>query len=178
MTGRFLRASAVSAVGVALCVATLAADDRSVTSEKGVDFSKFKTFLVRETTVKSSRPELSNPLFASQIGDAVRVALKAKGLTESTAAADLVIQTSVTGIDYSIGTAGRANPQPLGRSSSSFAPVAFTEGTVVVDLMSGDPAKLVWHGVYRRSRDSAPKLAKRLPEEVGKLLKDYPPKAK
>ena len=66
----------------------------------------------------------------------------------------------------------------IGRPSRGFAPVAFTEGTVVVDLMNGDPAKLVWHGVFRRSQDSAPKLAKRLPEEAGKLLKDYPPKPK
>jgi hypothetical protein len=36
----------------------------------------------------------------------------------------------------------------------------------------------VWHGVYRRSQDSAPKLAKRLTDEAGKLLKDFPPKPK
>ena len=177
MTAGVVRASAV-ALGITLAVATLAADDRSVTFEKGVDFSKFKTFLIRETTVASSRPELNNPLFGSAIGDAIRVTLKAKGLIERRDTADLVVQSSVTGIDYSIGTAGRANPQPLGRPSRGFAPVAFTEGTVVVDLMNGDPAKLVWHGVFRRSQDSAPKLAKRLPEEAGKLLKDYPPKPK
>jgi hypothetical protein len=40
-----------------------------------------------------------------------------------------------------------------------------------------DPAgKLQWHGVYRRPKDSAGKLAQKLPDDVKKLLSEYPPK--
>jgi hypothetical protein len=165
-------------IGVVLFAAVLVADDRSITFDKAIDFSTFKTFSVHETKVTSSRPELNNTLFESQISEVVRNALRAKGLTEVTDHPDLVVECRVTGQDYSIGSAGRANPIPPGRGPRSFDPVSFTEGTLVIDLTAGPPIKLVWHGVYRRSKDSAAKLAQRLPDEAKKLLLEYPPKKK
>jgi hypothetical protein len=172
-----MRAAAVT-LGIVLCAVVLGADDRSITFDKNVDFSTFKTFEVRTTRITSSRPELSNPLFGTQVGDAIRKVMTAKGLRETTDRPDLLVDSSVTGLDFSIGSAGRANPQPLGGTPRSFAPVAFTEGTLVVDLTVRETAALVWHGVYRRERDSAAKLAQRLPEEARKLVLDYPPKPK
>lgn len=161
-----------------LSAAALRADDRSVTFDKTLDFATVKTFAIHETKVTSSRPELSNALFARQIGDAVRQALVTKGLKEKSDHPDVVVETDVTGIDYVIGTAGRANPQPPNAPPSRFGPVAFTEGTLVVDLMMGEPGKLIWHGVYRRPRESAAKLAEKMPEDATKLLSEYPPKKK
>jgi hypothetical protein len=166
------------ALGVLVCAVTLLADDRSITFDKNVEFSTFKTFAVHDVRVSSSRPELSNALFATQVGEAIRTVLTAKGLTETPDRADLLVDSSVTGVDYSIGSAGRANPLPPGRPTPSFAPVSFTEGTLVIDLTAGQSSKLVWHGVYRRPRDSAAKLAQKLPDDAKKLLSEYPPKKK
>jgi hypothetical protein len=172
-----MRAAAVT-IGVMLGAAILSADDRSITFDKNVDFLTFKSFAVHDVKIVSSRPELSNSLFATQIGDAIRKGLTAKGLTETSDRPDLFVDSSVTGVDYSIGSAGRANAIPPGRSPPSFAPVSFTEGTLVIDLTAREPAKLVWHGVYRRPRDSAAKLAEKLPDQATRLLLDYPPKKK
>jgi hypothetical protein len=166
------------AIGVLLSVVTLRADDRSITFDKNVAFSTFKTFAVHDVRVTSSRPEISNALFATQVGEAIRHALTTKGLTETPDNPDLVVDSTVVGVDYSIGTAGRANPLPPGRRGPSFAPVSFTEGTLVIDLTTGQSKKLVWHGVYRRPRESAAKLAQKLPEDAKKLLSEYPPKKK
>lgn len=154
------------------------ADDRSITFDKSVDFSTLKTFAVHDVRVTSSRPELDNALFAMQIRDGIRAALSAKGLSETAARPQLVVESTVTGIDYSVGPAGRANPIAPGRAAPSFAPVSFTEGTLVIDLKAGDSGKLVWHGVYRRPKDKAAKLAEKLPGDAKKLLSEFPPKKK
>lgn len=174
-----MRVTAVS-VGLILWSVLLRADDRSVSFDSHADFSTFKTFTMHEAKITSSRPELSNPLFVKQIGDAVRAELIAKGLKETTDRPDIVVDCSIAGVDYSIGPAGRANVVAPGRANSpvGFQPVSFTEGTLVIDLAQREPGNLVWHGVYRRPRDNASKLAQKLPGDVKKLLSDYPPKKK
>lgn len=168
----------VLALAVMMSAVALQADDRSVTFDKSVDFAAIRTFSMRETKVISPQPELSNTLFASQIGNAIRKTLVAKGLTENADLPDVTVESTVTGIDYVIGTAGRANPQPPNAPPSRFGPVAFTDGTLVVDLMAGRSTKLIWHGVYRRTRESAARLAEKLPDDAAKLLSVYPPKKK
>jgi hypothetical protein len=159
---------AMAGIAVVASVVTVLADDRSITFDKAFDFSTLKTFAVHDTTVASARPELGNPLFARQVADAIRAVLVSKGLKEVVDRPDVVVDSSVTGQDYSIGSAGRANPIRPGRGGPrSFDPVSFTEGTLVIDLTTRESPKLVWHGVYRRPQDSAKKL-----------LSDYPPKTK
>ena len=174
-----MRVTALS-VGLILWSVLLLADDRSVTFDSHADFSTFKTFTVHEAKVTSSRPELSNPLFVKQIGDAIRAELTAKGLTETADRPDIIADCSITGVDYSVGPAGRANVVLPGRGNSpvGFQPVSFTEGTLVIGLTGREPGTVVWHGVYRRPKDSASKLAQKLPGDVKKLLSEYPPKKK
>ena len=159
-------------------VSVMSADDRSVTFDRNTEFASLKTFAVRDVRVTSSRPELDNALFAMQVHDAIRDALTAKGLMETATRPQLVAESTVTGIDYSVGPAGRANPIPPGRAAPSFAPVSFTAGTLVIDLKAADSGKLLWHGVYRRPKDSAGKLAQKLPGDAKKLLSEFPPKKK
>jgi len=168
------------ALGVMVGSALLLADDRSVTFDPKVDFATVKTFSIHPVTVNSSRPELSNALFARQIEDVVRDQLVARGLKESTDHPDVVVDASVVGVDYSIGPAGRANMIVPGRGGGpvGFQPVSFTEGTLVIDLTQPDASKLIWHGVYRRPKDDAPTLARKLPDGVKSLLSEFPPKKK
>ena len=72
---------AIVAIAVVSSVVALVADDRSITFDKAFDFSTLKTFAVSETKVSSSRPELSNPLVARQVGPSG--GLVAKGVTEN-----------------------------------------------------------------------------------------------
>lgn len=162
----------VLTIGVLFCAVTLCADDRSIMFDKNVDFSTLKTFAVHDLRINSIRPEVKNALFATQVTDAIRKALTAKGLRETADRPDLVVDSSVL-----TGPAGRS-PLAPGRPDRSLAPGPYTDGTLVIDLTAGDPGKLVWHGVYRRPRESAAKLAQKLPDDVKKLLSDYPPKKK
>jgi uncharacterized protein DUF4136 len=142
-----VRLTALS-IGVMLSVATLGADDRSISFDKTLDFSKIKTFAVHEPRVPSLKPELDVALRAARISDVARQVLRGKGLTETSEFPDVIVEYRVT------------------------------EGTLVIDLTTGPPAKVVWHGVYRRSNRSVAKLAQKLPGEAKKLLSEYPRRKK
>lgn len=144
-------------VAVLFCLVTLNADDRSVVFDKNFDFSTVKTFAVHDVRTVSIRPEIKNPLVAGQVADAIRKTLTAKGLTEATGRPDVVVDSVVT-------------TRPVGRGGF--------EATLVIDLMTGTPAKPVWHGVYIRTAVTAQKLAEKLPDNASKLLSEYPPKKK
>jgi hypothetical protein len=96
----------------------------------------------------SLRPDLDAARLAARVSDVARQTLRAKGLTETSDFPDVIVECRVT------------------------------EFTLVIDLTTGPPAKLVWHGVYRRSNRSTAKLAQQLPGEAKKLLSSYPPKKK
>lgn len=65
-----------------------------------------------------------------------------------------------------------------GHMTAPIGTIPVTLGAVALDLTTREPAKLVPHGVYRRPRDSAAKLAQKLPDEAKKLVSDYPSKRK
>ena len=159
-------------IAVLFFAVTLSADDRTVLFDKGVDFSALKTFAVHDLKIDSIRPEIKNTLVAAQVTDAIRQVLTAKGLKEATDHPDFFIDASVT--TRPVGRGGR----PTARSGQGFAPGAFFEGTLIIDLVAGNPGKAVWHGVYRRPQGSAQKIAEKLPDDAKKLFGDYPPKKK
>lgn len=158
---------------VLLCAATLCAclyaGDRSITFDKTVDFAALKTFTVHDLQIKSARPEVKNALFATQMADAIRKTLAAKGLKETADHPDVVVDSSVM-----TAPAGRRGPGPPVRGA---AITPYTDCTLVIDLNAG-PGKLVWHGVYRRPSETAAKLGETLPDDAKKLLSAYPPKKK
>jgi hypothetical protein len=57
-------------------------------------------------------------------------------------------------------------------------PVDFVEVTSVLDFTSGQPADLIWRGVYRDSEKTAARFSDTLPKDFEKLLDEFPPKKK
>jgi hypothetical protein len=57
-------------------------------------------------------------------------------------------------------------------------PPAFSQGTLVIDLVKRDSKTLVWRGVYRDNEKNNAKLAQKLPEGAKKTLAQYPPRQK
>jgi hypothetical protein len=55
--------------------------------------------------------------------------------------------------------------------------VAFTDGTLVIDLTARAQSALVWRGVYHRPKSTAAKLAEYLPSTPQKLIAGYPPRS-
>lgn len=172
------RRIAVLSACALLCSALLYADALSVDFDPHADFSVFKTFALRETTVDSPRPELDNSLFVKKLATTVRAALGAKGLTETTTRPDLLIDVRLTGEDFSMSQRGTPMPAGPGRRtvSSGPRPLRFTEGTLVIDMTKPGEATPVWRGVYRDDERTGSKLVEKLPTDAKKLLARYPPK--
>jgi hypothetical protein len=90
--------------------APLAADDKNIDFDTEADFTKFRTFSIRNGLITAQKPELRGPLVQNKIETALREQLKAKGLTETQAAPDLVV-------NYRLGASDRREVQrlPAGR---------------------------------------------------------------
>ena len=146
-----------------LCSAFLFADERNVDFDHHTDFSKIKTFAVRQGRVNSPRPELNNPLLLKKVADAIQTTLTALGLKGTSNSPDILVDYSVTSEDFSETRGG--------------AP-AFSQGTLVIDLIIRDSNMMVWRGVYRDNERNNAKLAQKLPEDARKTLSEYPPREK
>lgn len=177
-----MRAVALCVAALAVSAAVLVADDHSVLFDEDVDFSTFKTFAMRERRITSERPELRFPAVMTAIDEAIRAGLTARGLKETPDRADLVVEYRATGVDWAIGPFGRPSvvqPGNRGRGGrAGGATVNFTEVTLVIDLSHGDPALLVWRGVYHDTEENAGTLAQALPRDAAILLAKYPVRKK
>jgi hypothetical protein len=179
------------AVGILVAILLLSsmplrADDYNVDLDKSVDYSKLKTFLIRPGRMDSGRQELNNSLVLKKITDAIRASLLSKALKEVAAQPDVIIEYSVSGVDYNIGGGGIArpivaslgNPGPRGSRgpdvSGEQGRVDFSVGTLVIDVSATAPARLIWRGVYHDTEDNSSKLGIELPKDAKKLLSKYP----
>jgi hypothetical protein len=64
---------------VALFCSALFADEHSIVFDEHTEFSKLRTFAIRETKSDSAQHEIDNPLYLKTIADTIRTALSAKG---------------------------------------------------------------------------------------------------
>jgi hypothetical protein len=171
-----------SLLGLFLAVAPAVADDHIVQFDTRFDFSKVRTFAIRDGRLRSAREELNNALVAQNLKEAIRAQLIARGLKESATAADLFVEFSVSSDDYSIGSGGRANRIPTERrgrrGTAGAGPPDFSEAALVIDLVAPQqPELLVWRGVYRDTEKNISKMVEKLSDDTRKLISDYPPKA-
>jgi hypothetical protein len=141
----------------------LIADDHHIDFDRYTDFSTLKTFALREGKVDSSSPELNNTILLTRIADAIRSQLNGKGLKETRNDPAIIV-------DYRIGAEEFLTQRG--------GPTAYSEGTLVVDLLERASGTLIWRGVYRDNERNNLKLAQKLPGDVKKFLSEYPPRQK
>lgn len=168
-----------SAVAVLAASATLLADDRTVLFDKSVDFTAFHTFTIGARTISSERPELKFPALAEMVSKTLFDSLVARGLTAA-ASGELAASFRISSDDYGVGPFGRPGiirPTPRGSSGDgNTLKVAYTEATLVVDLVRVSDGLLVWRGVYRDTEAAAAKFGETLPKYAASLLTEFPPK--
>jgi hypothetical protein len=150
-------------MGTMLWAAPAFSDHHNVNFDHHADFTKLKTFAMREGKGDSYQPELNNGLVVKKIADAIRAQLISKGLKETFNGPDVLVDFSITGEDF--------NEQRGG-------PVTQSEGTLVIDLVKRESSALIWRSVYRDSESNAAKVAQNLPNDVKKSLSPYPPRQK
>jgi hypothetical protein len=149
---------AASLIVLLLFAPALLAGRREVIIDDKADFTRIKTFLMREGQATTTRPELSNRLFLANISDAIRRQLSAKGLTESPDRPDVMVR-------FTIG-----QDRPHGPS------VVFDRGTLVIEMTARESGASIWHGVYTDETSAPAKVAEKMPGKVQSLLAEFPPK--
>jgi hypothetical protein len=152
-----------------LAAPVLVADEHHVVSDEKTDFSTFKTFTIHEGKTASRKPEINNKLTLKSVEDAIRSGLLSKGLKESQDRPDLVVT-------FSLDEQGQRGV--IGRGLRNTRVIRTSEGTLVLLITHRATNNLVWQGVYLDDEGTAAKLAKKLPNDARKLLKEYPPKKK
>lgn len=136
----------------------LLAESRQIILDDKADFSRIKTFVLREGRATTTRPELSNRLFMTNIADAIRRELSARGLIESPDRPDVTVRFTI------------------GQDRPNGPAVVFERGTLAIDIAARETAASIWHGVYTEERAVPAKVADKMPGQVHALLSKFPPK--
>lgn len=143
--------------------------------DQSVDFSKYKTFAIRDARLNSKNPALNSELTRKRIEDDITRALEAKGLTPATGRADLNVR-------FTLGAARRQEVEtyPAGWRGwgTRVVRVPYTEGTLVIDLRDPATRSLVWRAIAIEHKPDALKVQGKLDDMVKKSFDKYPPKAK
>ena len=142
--------------------------------DQAVDFSKFKTFAIREGRLNSKNPSLNSDLIRKRINADIEKFLSAKGLESAgTGRSDLNIRYTLGAMRES-----KLESYPAGWRGTRLVRVPYTEGTLVIDLRDPTTKSLVWRAIAREEKSDASKLEAKLDDMVKKSFEKYPPKPK
>jgi hypothetical protein len=144
-----------------------------IQSDSTVDFSRFRTFAIREGRLNSKNPELNSELVRKRLDADVRKALEAKGLEFVTSGRpDL-------NVHYTLGAVKRTQVEryPAGWRGlgTRVVRVPYTEGSLVIDLRDPSTRSLVWRAIAREDKGDASKIEGKLDDMVKKSFQKYPP---
>ena len=139
------------------------------------DFSKYKTFTIRDGQLNSKNPALNSELVKKRIEAAIARDLTAKGLVAATGPSDLNVR-------YHLGSARKTEVERYPAGWRGFGTrvvrVPYTEGTLVIDLRDPGTRSLVWRGIAREDKSDAAKIEGKLDDMVKKSFDKFPPKQK
>ena len=160
------------------CVAAQGARAQKITMEfdQSIDFSRYKTFAIRDGQLSSGNPALNSPLVKKQIEADIQNNLTAKGLTMVTSGpADLNVR-------YTFGAARKteieAYPAGWYGFGTRYVRVPYAEGTLVIDLRDPTTRSLVWRAIAAEDKSDATKIQGKIDNMVKKSIEKYPPKKK
>jgi hypothetical protein len=144
--------------------------------DQAVDFSRYKTFAIRDGQLSSRNPALNSPLVKKQIEADIENDLTKKGLTmASTGTADLNVR-------YTFGAARKteieAYPAGWYGRGTRYVRVPYAEGTLVIDFRDPTNHSLVWRAIAAEEKSDATKIQGKLDDMVKKSIDKYPPKKK
>ncbi|HEY8671583.1 MAG TPA: DUF4136 domain-containing protein [Terriglobales bacterium] len=148
----------------------------NVEFDQSADFSKYKTFAIRNGQLNSRNPALNSELVKKQIEADIVRDLTARGLTEQPSGKpDL-------NVVYHFGSARKTELEtyPAGWRGwgTRVVRVPYSEGTLVIDLRDTQTHSMVWRGIASEEKSDPAKIQGKLDSMVKKALEKYPPKAK
>jgi hypothetical protein len=148
----------------------------NVEFDQSADFSKYKTFAIRDGQLNSRNPALNSELVKKQIEADIVRDLTARGLTEQPSGKpDL-------NVVYHFGSVRKTELEtyPAGWRGwgTRVVRVPYSEGTLVIDLRDTQTHSMVWRGMASEEKSDAAKIQGKLDGMVKKALEKYPPKVK
>ena len=145
----------------------------TVEFDQAADFTKYKTFAIRDGRLNSKNAALNSELVKKQIEADIVKALTAKGLTMVSGPSDLNVR-------YRFGSARKMETEAYPAGWRGFGTrivrVPYAEGTLVIDLRDPTTKSLVWRGISSEEKSDATKIQGKLGDMVKKSLEKYPPK--
>ena len=172
-----VRRPALQAIGI-IILSLLAAHSAlaqkvTVESDQAADFSKYKTFAIREGQLNSRNPALNSELVKKQIEDDIRRFLTKKGMTEVSGPPDLNVR-------FTFGSTRKMETEsyPAGWRGwgTRIVRVPYAEGTLVIDLRDPTTRSLVWRAIASEEKSDSTKIEGKLDDMVKKSIDKYPPK--
>ena len=146
----------------------------TVEFDQAVDFTKYKTFAIRNGQLNSKNPALNSELTKKQIEADIVRDLTARGLTQAASG------PSDLNIRYVLGTAPRteveAYPAGWRGFGTRYVRVPYAEGTLVINLRDPATQSLVWRSIAQEEKRDAVDIQKKLDDMVRKSIEKYPPK--
>ena len=170
---------AMSMIAMAICLACI-----SFAQEIKTDYDR-KTNFIQYKTFSFEKIQTRNPLWVDRITSAISTALTSKGLTQVPAGGDISIvavemirdqQTLNTFYDNFGGGWGWRRGGGFGEATTTTD--TYRVGTLVVDLFDTKSKNLIWRGSESGAlSDKSSKNIKKLDMGVGKLFREFPPRA-
>jgi uncharacterized protein DUF4136 len=165
---RFLTLTLLAALGAFAQKITIEFDEAA-------DFTKYKTFAIRDGQLNSKNPALNSELVKKRIDADIERDLTSRGLMKVSGPSDLNVR-------YRLGSARRTELEsyPAGWRGlgTRVVRVPYTEGTLVLDLRDPSTRSLVWRAIARQEKSNATDIEGKLDDMVRKSLEKYPPKHK
>ena len=147
----------------------------TVEFDQAANFSKYKTFAIRDGQLNSRNAALNSELVKKQIEADIERHLTAKGLTRVSGPSDLNVR-------YTFGSARKTELEsyPAGwyGLGTRVVRVPYAEGTLVIDFRDPTTRSLVWRAIANEDKSDAVKVEGKLDDMVKKSLDKYPPKRK
>jgi hypothetical protein len=160
---------------ILLVAFSAAAQKITVEFDQAADFTKYRTFAIRDGQLNSRNPALNSELIKKQIDADIDRDLTARGLTRVGGPADLNVR-------YRFGSARKTEIETYPAGWRGFGTrvvrVPYTEGTLVIDLRDPLTRSLVWRGIASEDKSDATKIEGKLDGMVRKSLEKYPPNRK
>jgi hypothetical protein len=166
LTGTLLLLSALVA-GRAL------AQKIDVEFDESAVFERYKTFHIVEGQLNAKAAALNSDLTRRKIENEIRKRLSEKGLMEVESKPDLNVR-------FSLGQARRteveAYPAGWRGLGTRRVRVAYTQGTLVINLRDTSRKELVWRSVAVEEKNDPMQISQHLDDMVKKSIDKYPPK--
>lgn len=177
-----MKAFIAAAALVLLAPALALAQKTSFDYDKTADFSRYKTYALKDGT------KVGQPLIDKRIDTAIEEQLAAKGLTRNDSAPNIVVvyhvafdkQKDITTFS-SGGYGGYGYGWGGGWGTTDVRVNEILVGTLVIDIADSTKREVVWRGMGVKEVDTQAKADKRdknITSAVTKIFKNFPPPQK